>query len=145
MNKFILGCRFSFEAYAKNAREKARFHWMLMEICLPKGDQGKVAPIFLRDTQILDVLIFCQKKFCLMSGLKITLSGVKSFLLANLSSLKKKLDSGLLLNHKNEVVGFSTIVVIHFDKLNLRPIKSNLRDSSGKTVLFFYRTIFILV
>ena len=41
-----------------------------------------------------------------------------------------------LLNHKSKAENVPTIVVIHFDKLNLRPIKSNLRDSSGKTVLF---------
>ena len=44
--KFMLGFRFSFEAYAKNVREKAakcslkqvRFYRMLTNICLPKFD-----------------------------------------------------------------------------------------------------------
>ena len=43
--------------------------------------------IVLRATQTLDVLIFFKKKFCLMSGLKFTLSDVTSFLPDNLSEL----------------------------------------------------------
>ena len=43
----------------------------------------------LRTTQTLDVLIFFNKKFCLMSDLKFTLSDVTSFLPDNLSGLKK--------------------------------------------------------
>ena len=45
--------------------------------------------IVLRATQTLDVLTFFKKKFCLMSGLKFTLSDVKSFLQDNLSGLEK--------------------------------------------------------
>ena len=45
--------------------------------------------IVLRDTQTLEVLIFFRKKFCLMSDLKFTLSGVTSFLPDYLSELKK--------------------------------------------------------
>ena len=47
---FLLGSRFSFEAYAKKVREKTinrslRFYWKLMLMCLPKFDiyQGNVA------------------------------------------------------------------------------------------------------
>ena len=66
---------------------------MLMETSLPKFDvyQG-INPelqIVLRVTQTLDVLIFFNKKFCLMSGLKFTLSEVASFLPYNLSRLKR--------------------------------------------------------
>ena len=65
---------------------------MLMETSLPKFDvyQG-INPelqIVLRVTQTLDVLIFFNK-FCLMSGLKLTLSEVASFLPYNLSRLKR--------------------------------------------------------
>ena len=45
--------------------------------------------IVLRDTQNLEALIYFQEKFCLMSGLKFTLSGVTSFLPDNPSELKK--------------------------------------------------------
>ena len=41
-----------------------------------------------RDAQTLEVLIFFKKKFCLMPGLKFTLSGVTSFLPDNLPELK---------------------------------------------------------
>ena len=51
--KFMLGCRFSFEAYVKNVREKATklslklltFYWVLMDMCSPNLDiyQGTVA------------------------------------------------------------------------------------------------------
>ena len=52
----------------------------------------KQLQIVLRATQILDVLIFFfffKKKFCLMSGLKFTLSDATLLLLDNLSGLKK--------------------------------------------------------
>ena len=55
---------------------------MLMDMSLPK------LQIVLRDIQTLEVLIFFRKKFCLMSDLKFTLSGVTSFLPDNLSELK---------------------------------------------------------
>ena len=52
--KFHIRLRFSFEAYAKNVREKAtkcslkllRFYWMLMDMCLPTFDidQDTVVP-----------------------------------------------------------------------------------------------------
>ena len=54
MKRFMLDCRSSFEAYAKNVREKAnkcplktaKFYCMLMVMCLHKFDihQGRVAP-----------------------------------------------------------------------------------------------------
>ena len=50
----VLGCSFTFEAYAKDVREKATkcslkstgVYWMLMDMCLPMFDlyQGVVAP-----------------------------------------------------------------------------------------------------
>ena len=50
---FMLGCSFTFEAYAKDVREKATkcslkstgVYWMLMDMCLPMFDlyQGMVA------------------------------------------------------------------------------------------------------
>ena len=42
----MLGCRFSFEVYAKKVREKAIFYWMLMDMCLSKFDihEGIVPP-----------------------------------------------------------------------------------------------------
>ena len=45
--------------------------------------------IVLKATQTLDVLIFSKTKFCLMSGLKFTVSDVASFLSDNLSGLEK--------------------------------------------------------
>ena len=41
MKKFMLDCRFSFEAYAKNVN-----YWMLMDLYLPKFDiyQATVVP-----------------------------------------------------------------------------------------------------
>ena len=47
-----------------------------------------VLQIVLRATQTLDVLIFFNKKFCLMSDLKFTLSEVTLFLPYNLPGLK---------------------------------------------------------
>ena len=54
MKKFILGCRFSFESYAKNVGEKAtkcflkttEALWMLMDMCLHKFDihRGTLPP-----------------------------------------------------------------------------------------------------
>ena len=58
----MLGCRFYFEAYAKNVREKAtkcslktaepqlRFYWMLMNMYLRKFDvyQSTVAPNYFK-------------------------------------------------------------------------------------------------
>ena len=65
---------------------------MLMDMNLPKFDiyQGtKELQIVLRATQILDVLIFFKKKFCLMSGLKFTLPDATLLLPDDLSGLKK--------------------------------------------------------
>ena len=66
---------------------------MLMEMSLTKFDIyqciNQKLQIVLRATQTLDVLIFFNKKLCLMSGLKFTLSDVTSFLPDNLSRLKK--------------------------------------------------------
>ena len=59
---------------------------------LPKFDiyqSTKQLQIVLRATQILDVLFFFKKKFCLMSGLKFTLSDTTSLLSDDLSRLKK--------------------------------------------------------
>ena len=50
---------------------------MLMSMCLPKFEIYQK----LKPTQILDDLIFFKKKFCLMSGLKFTLSdGIKKII-----------------------------------------------------------------
>ena len=64
---------------------------MLMDMSLPNFDiyQGKELQINLRATQTLDVLIFFKKKFCLMSGLKFTLSNATSLLPDDLSGLNK--------------------------------------------------------
>ena len=64
---------------------------MLMDMSLPNFDiyQGKELQINLRATQTLDVLIFLKKKFCLMSGLKFTLSNATSLLPDDLSGLNK--------------------------------------------------------
>ena len=100
----MLGCRFSFEAYAKNVREKVtkcptevlRFYWMLVNICSPKFDiKVQQLQTVLRATETLDVLIFFKKMFCLMSDLKFTLSDITSFLPDSESGLKK-LYSGLI-------------------------------------------------
>ena len=63
---------------------------MLIDICLPKFNiyQGTSEPV-LRATITLDVLFFFKKKYCLMSGLKFTVSDVTSFLPGNLSGLQK--------------------------------------------------------
>ena len=63
-----------------------------MDMNLPKLDiyQGiKELQIVLKARKILDVLIFFNKKFCLMSGLKFTLSDATSLLTDDLSGLKK--------------------------------------------------------
>ena len=63
-----------------------------MDMNLPKLDiyQGiKELQIVLKARKILDVLIFFNKKFCLMSGLKFTLSDATSLLPDDLSGLKK--------------------------------------------------------
>ena len=64
---------------------------MLMDMSLLKCDiyQGKELQVILRDTKALELLIFFKKKFCLIPGLKFTLSGVTSFLPDNLSELTK--------------------------------------------------------
>ena len=67
-----------------------------MDINFPKFDiyQGtkELQIAFLRATQILDVLIFFfKKKFCLMSGLKFTLSDPTSLFPDDLSGLKKNI------------------------------------------------------
>ena len=65
---------------------------MLMNMCLPKFDvyQGTLTPNYFKSyTQTLDVLHLFQKTFCLMSGLKLTLRDVTSFLRDNLFGLKK--------------------------------------------------------
>ena len=64
---------------------------MLMDMNLRKFDiyQGKELQIILKATQTLDVLIFFNKKFCLMPGLKFTLSNATSLLPADLSGLNK--------------------------------------------------------
>ena len=49
----MLGCRFSFEVYAKNVKEKARFYWMLMGMCLSKFDihEGTVSPNYFKSNK----------------------------------------------------------------------------------------------
>ena len=100
----MLGCWFSFEAYAKNVREKANKCslkttevLLLMDMFLPKFIFIKLQQlqIVLRARQTLDVLVFYKSKFCLMSGLNFTLPDVASFLPENVSGLKRKLHSGL--------------------------------------------------
>ena len=62
----MLGCRFSFEAYTKNVREKASkcslktTDCVLMEMWLPKFDiyQGTVALNCFKSHNTLDVLFF---------------------------------------------------------------------------------------
>ena len=61
--------------------------------------------IVLRATQTLDIPIFFKKKFCLMSGMKFTLSDATSLLPDNLCGLKKCIYSDLRQSHefnKNE-------------------------------------------
>ena len=68
----MLDCRFSFEAFAKNVREKAtkcslkttRFYWMLMDMCLLKCDiyHGAVAPNCFKSHTNSRCSYFCQKK-----------------------------------------------------------------------------------
>ena len=60
-----------------------------MDMCLPKFDiyQGTVAPECFKS--LTNIQIFFERKFCLMSGLKFTLSDVTLFLWQNLSVLKK--------------------------------------------------------
>ena len=88
----MLGYKFSFETYVKNVREKAtkcslkttsRFYSMLMDIDLPKFDiyQGTVAPYCLKSHTNFCCCAYFQKKVLSMSGLKLTLSFVTSFLL----------------------------------------------------------------
>ena len=73
----MLGCRFSFKAYAKNARQKAT-KWLLKTINIVFSVEGHA---------LTHTLALCSKKFFLMSGMKFTLSDVISFLADNLSGL----------------------------------------------------------
>ena len=68
----ILGCRFTFKAYAKNVREKTtkcslktaiEFYWMLMDMWLPVVTKVRYLHIVLRATQTIDVLISFKKMF----------------------------------------------------------------------------------
>ena len=72
---------------------------MLIETSLPKFDVyrgvNQELQIVWRATQILDVFIFYNKKFFLISGLTFALSEVTSFLLYNLSG-----HSGLMQSHE---------------------------------------------
>ena len=75
MKKFMLGCRVSFEAYAKSVREKVTkcslktaevlldIGCILMDMCLPKFNicQSTVAPES-QSIITLDVVIFFRKK-----------------------------------------------------------------------------------
>ena len=103
--KFLLACRFTFNVYAKNVREKRsalsemlRFYWMLMDMCLPKFDidQSTVAPNCFKSHTNSWCPDFFQKKNCLIPDLKFTLPDITSFLPDNLSGLYKKRYSGLL-------------------------------------------------
>ena len=61
--------------------------------------------IVLRATQTLDILIFFKKKFCLMSGMKFTLSDATSILPDDLCGLKTYIYSDRRQSHefnKNE-------------------------------------------
>ena len=75
---------------------------MLMDMNLLKFDiyQGTGATNVLRATQTLDVLINFKKKFCLMSGQKLTLSDATSLLPDDLSGLKKYIYSDLRQSHE---------------------------------------------
>ena len=86
----MLGCRFSFEAYAKNVREKpTKCCFKTTEVavdtdghmCLPKFDiyQGTVAQNCFRSHTNSWCPDFFQKKSCRMSGLKFTLFDMTSF------------------------------------------------------------------
>ena len=70
-------------------------YWMLMDICFHKVDiyQGLVAPSCFKSHTNSSCHDFFPKKktkkFCVMSGLTFTLSDVTSFLLDNMSGVKK--------------------------------------------------------
>ena len=94
MKRFMVGCRFSFEAYVKNIREKVTKRFLKTTEILLDADEHVLCLIFikvqnlhivLRAKQTLYVLIFFQKRFCLMSGLKLTLSDLTLFLRGRLN------------------------------------------------------------
>ena len=88
--KVYMRSRFSFETYVKNIREKAtKCSLKTIEVVLDTG--GPFVCL-----SLIFILIFFKKMFCLMSGLKLTLIDVTSFLPGNLSGLQKKLYSCLL-------------------------------------------------
>ena len=94
MKRFMVGCRFSFEAYVKNIWEKVTKRFLKTTEVLLDADEHVLCLIFikvqnlhivLRAKQTLYVLIFFQKRFCLMSGLKLTLSDLTLFLRGRLN------------------------------------------------------------
>ena len=88
--KVYMRSRFSFEIYAKNIREKTtKCSLKTIEVVLDTG--GPFVCL-----SLIFILIFFKKMFCLMSGLKLTLIDVTSFLPGNLFGLQKKLYSCLL-------------------------------------------------
>ena len=91
-------CRFIFEAYAKNVREKAveYSYWrclILMDMCLLEFDayQGARAPSCFKSHTNSWCPYFFQKMVRLKPGLKFTLFDVTLILPDNLSGLKKKI------------------------------------------------------
>ena len=94
-SNFILGCRFTFKAYAKNVREEtskcslktaevlldADEHVLTYVSYLSKCSSSK---LFKEPQKLLN---YFNKKNCLMSNLKFTLSNVTSFLPYNLCGL----------------------------------------------------------
>ena len=100
VNKMVHFCyekvygRLSFEAYVKNIREKVTKRFLKTTEVLLDADEHVLCLIFikvqnlhivLRAKQTLYVLIFFQKRFCLMSGLKLTLSDLTLFLRGRLN------------------------------------------------------------
>ena len=94
----MFACRFIFEAYAKNVREKTTkcSYWCSVGCwwtcwCLPEFDayQGAAAPSYFKSHTYSWCPYFFQKKVFPMSGLKFTLIDVTSVLPDNLSGFKK--------------------------------------------------------
>ena len=100
MKKFMLGCSFSFEAFVKYVGEKATKCSLKATEVLLNADghvhtieifQGTVTPNCFKSHTCSWCPDFFQKRFCLMSGLKIFLSNITPFLPDNLPGLKKNI------------------------------------------------------
>ena len=112
--------------------------------------------IVLRVTQNLDVLIFFEERFCLMSGLKFTLSDVTSFLPNNLSELIKIIfSSGLRQSHEfsgNEQIQmvftneeFLEIAIKSWSEWDLNPQPLNSVQTLKPAELSRYYIIYIYI